>query len=450
MNHEAAIVVGGNKMVREGTGLLWEFSDKPVTPWGGFRLVHEMLLQMGFRDVLTRSGLPEPRSNRGHDPVAMMESFMVCVWAGGVRFSHTAAIRFDEVLKELFGWKAVASVSTFTRFFKRFKQTQVDEVFGEISRWFWEQMPEQRVTLDLDSSVVTRYGEQEGVAVGYNPQKRGRPSHHPLFAFVADVRMVLHAWLRPGDAATNNNVLQFFEEALSLLGSKHRVGLVRTDSGFFDGKFLAKLEELILSYIVAVKMNRLLKSPIAGLTQWVGVDLGICVCEMTYQAHTWKKARRIIVVRQEQASRKHAMGKLLIECPGYRYQAYVTNMDLPPVEVWRLYRGRADCENRLEELKHDFALSGFCLDSFYGTEAAFRTVMVAYNMMSLFRQAVLKAPKAIHLSTMRFQCFALGAWLTHRGRQTLLKISLPLKRRDWFNGLWAQLQDFKAPWPIPT
>jgi hypothetical protein len=450
MSAETGMIEAGNKKVQSGTELSWEFSDKPVTPWGGFRLVQKMLTQMGFREVLSGCGLPSPRSNRGHDPVIMMESFMVCVWAGGVRFSHTAAIRFDDVLKELFGWRAVASVSTFTRFFKRFNEQRVDQVFGGINRWFWEQMPAQRVTLDLDSSVVTRYGEQEGAVVGYNPQKRGRPSHHPLFAFVADVRMVLHAWLRPGDAATNNNILRFFEEALELLGPKHRVGLVRADSGFFDGKFLAKMESKVLSYIVAVKMNRLLKSKIAGLTQWVGVDLGICVSEMTYQAHSWSNARRIIVVRQEQASRKHAMGKLLIECPGYRYQAYVTDLNLPPVEVWRLYRGRADCENRLEELKYDFGLSGFCLDSFYGTEAAFRTVMVAYNVMSLFRQTVLKAPQAVHLSTMRFQCFALGAWLTHRGRQTLLKISLPLKRRDWFNGLWVQLQDFKAPWPIPT
>lgn len=440
----------GTKKVQSRPGLDWEFSDKPVTAWGGFRLVQDMLNRMGFREVLSRSGLPQPRSNRGHDPVTMMESFMVCVWAGGARFSHTAVVRFDEVLKELFGWKSVASVSTFTRFFKRFDGPRVDEVFGTINRWFWDQLPGQRVTLDLDSSVVTRYGEQEGVAVGYNPTKRGRPSHHPLFAFVADIRMVLHAWLRPGDAATNNNVIRFFEEAVAILGAKHRVGLVRTDSGFFDGKFLSLLEGLFLNYIVAVKMNRVLKNQMAGLTRWVGVDLGICVSEMTYQAHKWAAPRRIVIVRQEQASRKHAMGKLLIECPGYRYQAYVTDLALPPVEVWRLYRGRADAENRIAELKYDFGVSGFCLDSFYGTEAAFRTALLAYNIMSLFRQAILKAPQAVHLQTMRFQCFALGAWISHRGRQSILKISLPLKRRSWFNGLWANLQDFKAPWPVTT
>lgn len=156
------------------TELPYEFTDKPVTAWGGLRLVHEMTKRMGLREALRASGLPQPGSNRGFDPVDMLEVFMACVWVGGARFSHTGLIRFDEALKQIFGWRRVAEVSTFTRFFRRF-----------IGRWFWDQMPEQRMTLDLDSSVVTRYGEQEGVATGYNPSKRGvdamiRCSRSPL------------------------------------------------------------------------------------------------------------------------------------------------------------------------------------------------------------------------------------------------------------------------------
>ena len=46
--------------------------------------------------------------------------------------------------------------------------------------------PSSGVTLDLDSTVITRYGQQEGAARGYNPAEHGRVSHHPLMAFVAD------------------------------------------------------------------------------------------------------------------------------------------------------------------------------------------------------------------------------------------------------------------------
>jgi len=212
----------------QGTdGLPWVFSDKPVTAWGGLRLMKAMLDRMKMRDVLVRSGVPQPGSNRGYDPVVMMERFWVCVWAGGVRFAHTALVRFDKALREMFGWKSVGSVSTFTRFLRRFGREEVDQVFGGMNRWFWELLSPKTMTLDLDSSVVTRYGEHEGTAVGYNPQKKGRRSHHPLFAFAADIRMVLHAWLRPENTGTGNGAVIFFEEALGLLGSKHKVGLVR-------------------------------------------------------------------------------------------------------------------------------------------------------------------------------------------------------------------------------
>ena len=101
-------------------------------------------------------------------------------------------------------------------------------------------------------------------------------------------------------------------------------------------------------------------------------------------------------------------------------------------------------------LKADFGLNGFCLDPFYATEAAFRCVMLAYNLMSLFRQALLQAPTAVKLSTMRFQCFALGAWVGKQGRKKVLRISLEARRRPWFEGLFGKIGAFRCPWPAPA
>ena len=117
---------------------------------GGMRLMKEMMWQMKLGEVFKGSGLPQPQSNRGIDPVGMMESFLVCVWVGGARFSHTAMVRFDEVLCKIFEWKKVASVSTFTRFFRRFGREEVDQVFGHIHGWFWQQLAPKTLMLDLD------------------------------------------------------------------------------------------------------------------------------------------------------------------------------------------------------------------------------------------------------------------------------------------------------------
>jgi hypothetical protein len=54
------------------------------------------------------------------------------------------------------------------------------------------------VTGKQDSTVNTRYGQQEDAAVGYNPHKRGRKSHHPLICVAARTRLCLHLEWRPG------------------------------------------------------------------------------------------------------------------------------------------------------------------------------------------------------------------------------------------------------------
>ncbi len=432
-----------DKSVPVGEGLPWAFTEKPVTPWGGMRLVHEMLLRMRLREALGSCGLPAPDSNRGYDPVVMIESFLVCVWIGGNRFSHTANVRFDKALRQIFGWKNVAEVSTFTRFFRRFKREEIDEAFGYLGRWFWDQISSRTLTLDLDTSVITRFGEQEGTAIGYNRQRQGNPSHEPFFAFVADLRMVLHTWLRPGNAGSSKGVCHFFREALALLGDRHKVGLVRADAGFYDGEFLGLLESKDISYIVVGRKTGSLRAAFEGLKQWLAIDKEFAVSEFEYQSQTWQKKRRFVVVRQTLKSKKE--GWLLV-APAYAYRVMVTNLSLPPVEVWRLYNARCDSENRIAELKNDFGINGFCLDSFYGTEAALRASTLAYNLMSLFRQAILQAPTAVRLPTMKFECFALGAWIGRKARKKVLRISLAQERRPWFEGLFAKANEFSPPW----
>ncbi|MDI9320735.1 MAG: hypothetical protein QM530_09730 [Phycisphaerales bacterium] len=44
-------------------------------------------------------------------------------------------------------------------------------------------------------------------------------------------------------------------------------------------------------------------------------------------------------------------------------------LTLPPAEVWRLYRGRAICENQIKELKYDYATGKINQQSFDATEA---------------------------------------------------------------------------------
>jgi len=60
------------------------------------------------------------------------------------------------------------------RLFRRFDQATLMRVFSRLYRWFIDNLQVNYLTLDLDSTVMTRYGQQEGAARGYNPRKPGR------------------------------------------------------------------------------------------------------------------------------------------------------------------------------------------------------------------------------------------------------------------------------------
>ena len=79
-----------NKKVPYRPGVPWSFTDKQFTPWGGLRIFEEMLRRLGWEQALARAALPQPGSNRGIDPVLMVQSFLVTIWTGGGRFAHTA------------------------------------------------------------------------------------------------------------------------------------------------------------------------------------------------------------------------------------------------------------------------------------------------------------------------------------------------------------------------
>lgn len=434
------------------------FTDKEITAWGGLSLIKRMLDHMGFDSALADSGLPQPKSNRGYRPEQLIVQFMMGIWCGANRFEHGEVTRHDTVLQRLFGFARMANFKAVIRLFRKFDQPTNDRVFDSLYSWLFGQLRIDGLTLDLDSTVMTRYGAQEGAKRGYNPTKPGRNSHHPLMAFVADTRMVANLWLRPGNSHTANNSIAFLQASLDRLGGK-RVELLRADSGFSDDGFLRDLERRKLHYIVAARLQQPLQRALAAQKGWWTLDDGIELVSFDYQSPSWDKPRRIVGIRQQTAKRAQAKGRtlsLFADDPdqrGYRYGALITDMALPAQQVWRTYRGRADCENRIKELKYDFAADSFCLNNFFATEACLNAVMMAYNLMSLFRQAALKSSvmesggKDVQhtLQTLRYKLFAKAGYITTEGRKSVLKLAMAMRQREWFEGLWDQSKSFELP-----
>jgi hypothetical protein len=407
-----------------------------------------MLYSSGFMDILGRLPLPVQGSNRGYDPLQLLVQFAVSVWCGASRYARLDVARFDYSLQRLFGWDHMPEHKAFQRYFNKINMEFALKVFGALYHWFFSGLKFDSFTMDIDSSVLNRYGDQQGAKKGYNKHKPGRNSPHPLIAFIADVEMVASFRLRPGDAHTANNFKAFLEETFRFIGDK-KTGLLRLDSGFYDQGIFDCLEgrETPVNYIMATPMYPPIQRKIAAGRTRLRLDEGIEIMEFEYRAADWASPWRKIAVRQKIKTRSKATGKQLSlfagnwEISGYGYSCYVTNLPLPPAEVWRLYLGRASCENRIKELKYDYGQDKMNGQSFDGTEASLILMTVACNFMSLFEQLVIGGKTGNRLSTIRYKLLAIPSTIKKSGNGLIVTMALQMQRRAWIKQLWKAINE---------
>lgn len=418
-----------------------EFTSKPMTAYGGAAA----LLGPFLREVKLREAVEKfwPLQERSPNAGGVYEKFLapfLTVVAGGRRFSHLLWWGHGaEVLKKAFGvdWLP-SSASSLTRFWGRFRSRGSAEAWGDGARALagaivsWE--GPVRDDLVLDSSVVTRYGVQEGARRGYNPQKPGRPSHHPLLAMLGRGYAV-NLWNRRGDTFTAQSAGDFLDQALAALGPGFCVRRVLCDSGFCHGPFLERMERAGLRYIVAVRLSHAMQRRILGVDEGRRVDEGIEVGEFEYhlKSDPERRRRRYVAVRQEVARRPKAAGKQpsLFRDEGpwsaYRIALLVTDEeDLSPANVWRAYRLRADAENVIKDLKEGYGMAAFSKRGFWATEAVMvANALVFHNLVHALNRLVLHpAPPRPQLKTIRACYFLIPAILGNSGGTPVLRLGV--------------------------
>ncbi len=244
-----------------------EYSDRKISPWGGVKYLYKTYTSSGIQGFVQQLALPQPNSNRGYAASELVEGFITSVVLGSKRLEHSGMLRTDEVIKEIWGWKkGMASASTFSRFFSKFSIEKNDEIFPPLMKYILSLVKLRYLTIDIDSTVITRYGEQELAVKGYNPQKRGRSSHHPILAFCAELKMVVNAWMRSGDSHEVTDIDRFLEELFTIVEPQN-IGLIRGDSGFYSNKIMNQLEELEhpVHYILRGKLTSKMQEQRANL-----------------------------------------------------------------------------------------------------------------------------------------------------------------------------------------
>lgn len=410
-------------------------TTRAVTPFGGLVVLLELMRRHGLIEQV-RARMPfRYTSNNAIAPEHTLLAFWLAVAAGAKRFAHLQMLRCDRALQSLCGVRAFPCDDTVRNFFRRFERAQIEAFFPALSRWVFTQMPARPSVLDLDSTIFQRYGAQEGAERGFNRTRRNARSHHPLLAFVSEPTLVVHAWLRAGNSADGRGAVEFLTEALCNLSANWKLSGVRADAGFFDQKLLGFLESRQLPYIVVARRKNHLQAQVRAISAWTPVSANAAVAEFTTQPAAWSQPRRFIVVRHRLADPRETR---LLEVPGYEYRVMVTNRNESPEWLWHHYDQRAGIEPRISELKSDLGAHGFCMHKFYPTEAAFRSVLLLYNLLSWVQSLRPERSPQQRPATLRSHLWACGAIAGRSGHKMVLYLS-----ESW-GGLSARMPLLKS------
>lgn len=449
-----------NKSLKKGQVKI-EFSPKLITSWGGTAALFSRFFEkIGFRELVENIFPVHEYSNNSSGVYSKLISLFISVLNGGTKFSH---INYMEnginIFERCFRVKRLVKSSTgITRYWNKYNCRSLNEtLLQNISRYFLRPVLEyagvERDTLRFDSTVITRYGTQEGANKGYNPAKRGRPSNHPQIAFLGSGYTV-NFWNRSGNTRSANGIVDFYHQTRGFIGDI-KIERVLTDSGYYDREFILRLEEDKVEYVIAVPISQYFQRIIYNLGDWTHVDEGIEVSEFTYshQPENWRGERRYVVVRQEIKRRPKATGKQLSlfkdEDYGkeYRHSLYVTNDHrASPYDIWGYYRPRANVENIIENLKDGFGLSAYNLKSFWATEAVLMTIcLILHNLVTLLVKQVLHtSDKDRKLRTIRMEYLVIPALMGKDGRDDVLRLGLSNpKRQTKFTETLDRIRDMK-------
>ncbi len=347
---------------------------------------------------------------------------LLSVLAGHHRYAHVSALRTDQVNPPLLGMSQIVSEDCLRRALAKgskepaaaeavtaWQQHHLRESYGPLLSVPW--------ILDIDSTIKTIYGHQQGAEVGYNPHKRGRPSQVYHSYLMGAARLVLDVEVQPGKQTAAHHALPGMWRLLERLPASAQPWLIRGDCLFGQEQVLSEAEGHERDYLFKLRLTRKPKDLIRLLErqgQWQDAGQGWEGREGVLQLQGWSRSRRVIVLRRSVGATVGpvAGNQRLLDWPGgtvatpeYEYAVLVTSLKDGVLTVAQLYRDRGDAENNFDELKNQWGWAGFTTRDLYRCQVMARHIALIYNWWSLFvrladpslrREAITSRPLLLH------------------------------------------------------
>lgn len=385
----------------------WD-DEAPFTPLGQLVFFAQFLRASELFKRLCGDAPFRLTSNNAPEAVDLLGSFLLSILCGHTRYAHITALRFDSVSPPLLGMREVVSEDSARRSLKSMEQIAARKWQQKHLRACWEPLLYEPWVLDIDTTIKTVYGKQEGAQVGYNPHKPGRPSHTYHTYWIARIRLCLDVEVRPGKEHAAKYGMPGLWELIDSLPREAWPQLIRGDCAYGNEANMREAEARGLCYLFRLRQTKNTKELIRLLDRqsgWQEAGQGWEAMEGQLRLSGWSRKRRVIVLRKRVHSAEEKTDAVesarsalpllsyqgqdcTVASESYEYQVLITSAPYGMEATANLYRERAESENPFDELKNQWGWGGFTTHDFERCQIMARLIALFYNWWSLFVRLV--------------------------------------------------------------
>jgi hypothetical protein len=232
----------------------WDDSA-PATPLGQLVFFAQFLKAGGLFSRLCADAPFEFTSPNAPQVSDVLGTLVLSVLAGHSRYAHLNALRFDTVTPPLLGMNKIVSEDSARRALQKVDQLGARAWQQRHLRAVWEPLLYEPWVLDIDTTIKTIYGKQEGAQVGYNPHKPGRPSHTYHTYWIGRLRLCLDVEVRPGKEHAGKYGMPGLWELLDSLPRVAWPQLLRGDCNYGNEDNMREAEARGLSYLFKLRQT---------------------------------------------------------------------------------------------------------------------------------------------------------------------------------------------------
>ena len=421
-----------------------DFQGSRITSDGGLILVRELDERLGLSELIGEH-LADHRGPNTRLPLADLFRQSVYSRLAGYEDVNDAERLSQDPTFRLIGsekiWERGAALTSRLQSFETELMADEENVVGlaAINRELIGKAEavdsRQRVVLDMDSTEIPVYGQQERSA--YNGHFEAT-CYHPLLLFNREGDC-LAAKLRPGNVHSADGWEDLLLPEIERQQQLGKDVVFRADAAFAKPEIYEALEKRDVKYAIRIPANENLQRDIAELlARPVGRPSHrplVRYKSFLYQAESWNKARRVVAKVEFHA------GELFP-----RVGFIVTNLETDSRAVVRFYNKRGTAEQWIKEGKQAVKMTRLSCHRFRSNEVRLWLSVIAYNLGNLWRRLVL--PRRIEkwsLTSLQQRLVKTGGRLVKHARYYWLLLAESHLTRRLFGSMVRRIEALPLP-----